>query len=183
MFASPSSSPPRAGGAGPAALRLREPGPAALVLLLASALALAAALGFQYLGGLAPCPLCVYQRWPYVAVMALAAATPFAPRPRALLALCALVLAGNAALAGYHVGVERGWFALPEGCQVAAGAGARTVEELRAMLVERAPRCDEVAWSLLGLSMAAWNGAVALGLALFAAVAAATPRRGRARAA
>jgi disulfide bond formation protein DsbB len=176
MFVSSSSS-VRAGGTGPVA-RLLEPRPAALALLAASALVLAAALGFQYLGGLAPCPLCVYQRWPYVAVILLAAAVPFAPWPRALLALCALVLAGNAALAGYHVGVEQGWFALPAGCQAAAGMEARTVEELRSMLAERSPRCDEVAWSLLGLSMAAWNGLTALGLAAFAALAAARGRKG-----
>lgn len=155
-----------------------EPRTAAVVLLVASAGALGFALGAQYLGGLAPCPLCVYQRWPYALVIALAGAALVAPWPRALLALCALALAGNAALAGYHVGVEQGWFALPAGCQ-AVGIGATTVDELRALLAAAPPRCDEVAWSFLGLSMAAWNGLLALGLAVVAALAAAP---GRARA-
>jgi disulfide bond formation protein DsbB len=149
-----------------------EPRAAAVVLLVASAAALGFALGSQYLGGLAPCPLCIYQRWPYVGVLALAGAALVAPWPRALLALCALALAGNALLAGYHVGVEQGWFALPAGCEAVGIGTATTVEELRALLAAAAPRCDEVAWSFLGLSMAAWNGLLALALALIAALAA-----------
>ena len=150
---------------------LVEPRAAAVVLLVASAAALGFALGAQYLGGLAPCPLCVYQRWPYAAVILLAGAALIAPSPwpRALVAACAVALAGNALLAGYHVGVEQGWFALPEGCQ--AVGEATTVDELRAMLAAAPPRCDQVAWSFLGLSMAGWNGLLALALALFAAAA------------
>ena len=34
---------------------------------------LAGALLFQYLGGLQPCPLCIWQRWPHAVAVALAA--------------------------------------------------------------------------------------------------------------
>ena len=53
-----------------------------------------------------------------------------------------------------------------EGCVDAAAVSAQTVEELRAQLLA-APvvPCDEVAWSLFGVSMAGYNAVVSLALA------------------
>lgn len=50
--------------------------PASVALLVASVMAitLAAAWGFQIWGDLAPCPLCLQQRWPYYAGVPLALA-------------------------------------------------------------------------------------------------------------
>ena len=79
-------------------------------------------------------------------------------------------LAG-AGLAGFHVGVEQHWWAGLAACE--GGPAGETVAELRERLLNAPPaRCDEVAWPLLGLSMAAWNGLLSLGLAGLAAVAA-----------
>jgi disulfide bond formation protein DsbB len=94
-------------------------------------------------------------------------------RPRPVLALAALALAVNVGLAIFHVGVEQGWFALPESCS-AVGA-AVTVEDLRAQLAAAPARCDEVALSLLGLSLAAWNGLLAAALLVVALVGLARP--------
>lgn len=155
--------------------RLIEPRTAALLIAAASALSLLIALALQYGAGLPPCPLCVWQRWPHLAVVGLGLAGWFV-RPRAMLALAALVLLGNAGLAGYHVGIEQGVFALPAGCVV--GQGASSVDELRAMLSDAAPACDQIGFTLLGLSLAAWNGLLCLALAAFAAVAALRGRGG-----
>ena len=46
-----------------------------LLILLAAAGSVAVllgALGFQYLGDLPPCKLCIYQRWPHVAAVVIA---------------------------------------------------------------------------------------------------------------
>ena len=85
-------------------------------LVVAAAAALAAALALQFLGGLPPCPFCVYQRYPYLVVIAVGALGLWLRRPRLALALAALALAVNVGLAAYHVGIEQGWLALPEGC-------------------------------------------------------------------
>ncbi len=134
---------------------------------------LAAAFAFQHLGGLEPCPLCIWQRWPHVAVALLAGLALGFRGPVAALALGfagAAALAG-AGLAGFHVGVEQHWWAGLAACE--SGPAGETVAELRERLLNAPPaRCDEVAWSLLGLSMAAWNGLLSLGLAGLAAVAA-----------
>ena len=138
--------------------------PAALAA--GSLAALAAAFGFQHLGGQEPCPLCIWQRWPHVAIALLAAASlglrgPGAAVPVGLAGLAALAGAG---LAGFHAGVEQHWWPGLAACE--GGPPAETVAELRQRLLDTAPaRCDEVAWSFLGLSMAVWNGLLSLGLA------------------
>jgi disulfide bond formation protein DsbB len=92
-----------------------HPARASLLLALVSAAILLAALALQFLDGLAPCPLCIWQRWPYVALVALGV-IGWRWRPRALLGIATLVLLGGAGLAAYHVGIEQGWWALPGGC-------------------------------------------------------------------
>ena len=147
------------------------PAPAALVA--SSLAALAAAFAFQHLGGLEPCPLCIWQRWPHVAT-ALLAALSFGlrgPAAAAALGLAGLAALVGAGLAGFHVGVEQHWWPGLAACE--GGPPARTVAELRERLLNAAPaRCDEAAWSFLGLSMAAWNGLLSLSLAGLAAGAA-----------
>jgi disulfide bond formation protein DsbB len=91
-------------------------------------------------------------------------------QPRALLALAALVLLVGAGLGVYHVGVEEGWWALPAGC--AAGASAQSVEDLRRLLAEAPPACDQVSFTFLGLSLAGWNVVASLALAAYAIAAA-----------
>jgi disulfide bond formation protein DsbB len=142
---------------------------ASLLLAIAAVAILVAVLAFQYLGGAAPCPLCIWQRYPYGVLIALGV-IGFFWQPRPMLGLSALVLLVGAGLAGYHYGVEEGWFALPAGC--AAGGEATSVEELRRMLSEAPPACDQVQFTVLGWSLAAWNVLASLALAAFAGAAA-----------
>lgn len=133
-----------------------------LLLGLASLAALIVALALQFLGGLEPCPLCIEQRYPYLAVIAAAALGLWLGRPKAFLALAALILLLELGLAGYHVGIEQGWLALPASC--AALEPATSIEQLRQQLATAPARCDQVAFTLLGLSLSAWNGIYALAL-------------------
>lgn len=144
-----------------------------LLLGLATALVLASAYAMQYLGGMEPCRLCYWQRYPYMAAIAVAALGVASRFVRlALLVLIALFLV-DAGLAFYHVGVEQGLFALPAGCASVGSAG--TIEELRAQLQSAAPACDQVSVSFLGLSLSAWNGLTALVLALASGLALLAP--------
>jgi disulfide bond formation protein DsbB len=142
---------------------------ASLLLAIASIAILLSVFGFQYLGGAAPCQLCIWQRYPYAVLIVLGLVGYFW-QPRLMLGLSFLVLLVGAGLAGYHFGVEEGWFALPTGC--AAGGDATSVEELRRMLSEAPPACDQVRFTVLGWSLAAWNFLASLALALFAGAAA-----------
>lgn len=133
-----------------------------LLLGLASLAALIVALALQFLGGLEPCPLCIEQRYPYLAVIAAAALGLWLDRPKAFLVLAAPILLFELGLAGYHVGIEQGWLALPASC--AALEPATSIEQLRQQLATAPARCDQVAFTLLGLSLSAWNGIYALAL-------------------
>lgn len=131
-----------------------------------SAALLIAALGFQA-AGYAPCELCILQRWPHLAAVVIAGLAWLTGRVRAF-ALLGMAAAGVAAgLAIYHTGVELQVWAGPAHC--AGGVGdlaTMSTAELMARL-QSAPvvRCDEVAWSLFGISMAGWNAIFSAGLA------------------
>lgn len=139
-------------------------------IVLVSAGMLLGALGFQYLGGLPPCPLCHLQRYPYIATLALGLLALVARgRLRAILIWMAAIGFGiTAGIGGYHAGVEYGWWPGPDSCTGTVGLDATSIEDLRAAL-EGAPviRCDEVVWSLAGLSMAGYNALIAGAMTLF----------------
>ena len=130
---------------------------AALLLALAP---LAVALGAQYLAGLAPCPLCHWQRYPYVVAALLAVIGFFTDTKavRPLVALAALAILASAGIAGFHVGVEQKWWEGLPGCSGTIDFTGMTAEEMQQALEATAPaRCDEPAWALLGISMAGYN--------------------------
>jgi len=152
--------------------------PIALLLAAASAAILAAAFAFQYLGGLQPCELCIWQRWPYGVAIGLGLATAAAARRgragliAALFALLAVTFAVDAGIAAYHVGVEQHWWAGTAACGGNLDMRGASVEELRrALMAQPVVRCDEVAWSLLGISMAGYNFLAATALAVVAVAA------------
>lgn len=146
-----------------------------LAALLGPAAVLGAALFSQYVGGLAPCPMCIWQRWPHAIAIALAAlALLLAPRPvaKAALGAGALALLVGAGIGVFHAGVELGYWEGPSTC-VGGDISALSTEALIAQ-IQGAPlvRCDEIAWSFAGVSMAGWNAILSLGLAGLTAAAA-----------
>jgi len=134
------------------------------LVFLASGSMLAIAWGFQLIGGLQPCVLCLYQRAPYwialvAAALAIMAARHIGARGLAVFAiLCAAVFLSGAGIAGFHVGVEAGWWQGLAACGGGVSDAGLSIDELREkMFATPIVRCDEVAWSLFGLSMAGWN--------------------------
>jgi disulfide bond formation protein DsbB len=71
------------------------------------------------------------------------------------------------AVAAYHVGVQQGWWAEVGVCE-ASSSRPLTLTDLRSLAVARArPACNQVDWSLFGLSLAAFNLIFSAGLAIF----------------
>ena len=135
-----------------------------LAAALGSALMLAGAFAFQHIGGMAPCKLCLWQRWPHGAAALIGAAALFLPF-RTLAALGALAALTTAAIGFYHAGVELTWWEGPSTCTSGSIADLSTDELMNQILEAPLVRCDDIAWSLFGISMAGWNGIVSLGLA------------------
>ena len=131
-------------------------------LALAIPLALlGGALLSQYVGGLYPCEMCIWQRWPHGAaiLLALAAlASPIdAPRTRPLMLLAALAIAVSGAIGAFHAGVEYKWW---EGITTCTTNGATSLDDILSVPLVR---CDQVQWSLFGISLAGFNAIFSLG--------------------
>ncbi|WP_223422518.1 disulfide bond formation protein B [Tateyamaria pelophila] len=137
-----------------------------LILLAASGSAamLLGAFAFQHLGGLAPCKLCIWQRYPHAAAIALGAVALFVPLPALLIFGAAAALA-TAGIGLYHVGVEQGWWEGPTSCTAGAIGGIDTNDLFDQIMAAPLIRCDDIAWQFAGLSMAGWNMVISLALA------------------
>jgi len=121
-------------------------GAGALALLLG-------ALGFQYIAHLAPCEMCHWQRWPYIAAAVIGLIGSFLwkkdARTLATATVALVVLSGL--IGAYQAGMQWGFLPGPEACTVdhpyVMGSGAPPPQV----------SCNVVTWSLLGLSLAAYN--------------------------
>jgi len=151
---------------------------AAAAAAAGSAGLLVGAFLFQHVAGYAPCPMCIWQRWPHVAgaALGLALLAPALRRGRALSAVGFLAMAVSAGLALTHTGVERGWWDGPSTCAGGQDADLTTDQLLDAILNAPLVRCTDVAWEMWGLSMASWNGLISLALAALWAFAATRPQ-------
>ncbi len=150
---------------------LRKPEQVIFLFLLVCAGVLLTALGLEYLAGYAPCELCLKERWAYYAGIPLAIGAigligaGRAPWAAGLIGLAGLGLLANAGLGLYHAGVEWHWWAGPSTC-TGGSALAQTPEEmLKQLQNQKIVRCDQPALYVLGLSLAAWNVPIGLGLA------------------
>jgi len=133
----------------------------ALAFVVPAAL-MAGALGSQYLGGLYPCEMCHWQRWPHYAaiVMALLAfAVPSMRRPLVVLAAFAILASGL--IGAFHAGVEYRWWPGITACTQTA-TGSTMADILKAPIV----RCDQPQWTLAGISLAGFNAIFSIGGAL-----------------
>jgi disulfide bond formation protein DsbB len=133
-------------------------------ILLAAGGSLALLLGafaFQYLGSLAPCQLCIWQRWPHAAAIVISLPALLLAKGtvgRILPLLGALAALASAAIGAFHVGVEQGWWEGLASCTAGSISGLSTADLLNPDVnVGAVIRCDEIAWSMFGLSMAGWN--------------------------
>ena len=134
-----------------------------LALLVPAAL-MAGALGSQYIGGLYPCEMCHWQRWPHYAailVAALAFATTGTLR-RTLVILAALLIAASGAIGVFHAGVEYGWWPGITGCTSTVTPTGTPEERLAQIMNAPMIRCDVPQWTLAGVSLAGWNAILSI---------------------
>ncbi|MEA1013883.1 disulfide bond formation protein B [Sphingomonas sp. LY54] len=140
----------------------------ALALFVPAAL-LAGALGSQYIGGLHPCEMCHWQRWPHYAAVALALASfalrGSADKGRSFVWLAGLAILVSGLVGVYHAGVEAGIFEGLTQCS-SIGAAGSAQDILADIMATPLVRCDQVQFSFLGISMAGWNAILSIGAAM-----------------
>ena len=126
----------------------------AVLLLLLGLLALGTAFGAQTVLGMAPCELCLWERWPYRVLILLGVLALCLPQPlrRAVLWLGALTLLCGAAIGFLHVGVEQHWWPSPLPECAASNLMAGSVSSLIASLpAAPAKPCDAPNFLIPGL--------------------------------
>lgn len=129
------------------------------------------------LAGLAPCPLCLQQRYAYYIALGLGVyggfcALRFPIASRGLLVVLAIIFAANAVFGIYHSGVEYGWWAGPLGCAgTGSGSGASAItstQDLLAQLNRPFVSCERPSFRFLSLSLAGYNALASFGLSALA---------------
>jgi disulfide bond formation protein DsbB len=149
-----------------------------LILLAAGLLVLGSALGSQFLGGLQPCEMCLWQRWPWDAAIVIAILAIFA-RGRirqALLVLGGLAVLVGAGIAVFHAGVENHWWTGLTACSMPLDSSGGLTSLRDQLLATPLVRCDEAPFRVLGLSMAGLNAIASAVVGILTLVAASRTR-------
>jgi len=142
-----------------------------LALLIPAAL-LGGAYASQYVGGLHPCEMCYWQRWPHMVAIVLAIgalAMKQTALSRALVILAALAIAVSGAIGVFHAGVEYGWWPGITGCSAAMTA-TNPQDMLAEIMATPLVRCDVPQWTFAGISLAGFNAILSLGGAVWVAM-------------
>lgn len=130
-----------------------------LLALAVPAALMAGALGSQHIGGLYPCEMCYWQRWPHEAAIAISLLALFLKPParRILVLIAALAILSSGLLGVFHAGVEYGWWQGVTTCANTAAGGSLS-DIMAAPLI----RCDVPQWTLAGISLAGFNAIFSL---------------------
>lgn len=147
----------------------RQPLMISLVFLITSA-TIAGAWGFEIIGRYDPCALCLQQRIPYYAVIAislvaliLTLTNTSPPLVKWLMYACAATMIIGACMGVYHSGVEWHWWQGPSGCSSTGilDAGKSVLPDFSRKIVP----CNEAALRIFGISLAGYNALIAAALA------------------
>ncbi len=142
------------------------------VLIFASFLALMSGLVAEYVFKLRPCSLCLYQQYVFISICFVGCSASLMPffktHSKKISLILAVLFVINAGIAFYQVAVEHRWVEAPSQCQSKKLSG-NSIEELREELLNTdVVRCDQIQWSLFGISMAGYNVIYSLFWGLFA---------------
>lgn len=141
-------------------------GLARTLALAVPATLLAGALGSEHLGGLYPCEMCHWQRWPHYAAVPLALLAILlrgGNAGAAFLWLATLAIFVSGAIGVFHVGVEYGLWEGITRCATMPTAGGDFLADIAAMPIIA---CDRPQWMLFGVSLAGFNATISIGAAM-----------------
>lgn len=140
---------------------------ASWLALLIPGVLLGGAVGSQVFGGLFPCEMCYWQRWPHEAAMAfaiLAICTRDIRVKQLFVVIAALAILTSGLIGVFHAGVEYRWWDGITACARAPGGGSGNImaDIMKAPLTS----CDQPQWTLGPISLAGFNAILSIGGAL-----------------
>ena len=127
-----------------------------IVIFSLSFFSLAAALYIEYVLGIKPCILCIYQRIPYAIALLISVCAFFINNKKILLVILALTFILSALISGYHVSIEKGFIEPIFSC-TSDNINSLEKEEILKSLNNIQPNCKDVDFSLFGISLATLN--------------------------
>ena len=135
-----------------------------LLLLLISSISIISALVAEYVFNLQPCELCLKQRHPYYFLILICLLLIFFQNNYKLLSYVSIQIAAIYGLfyAIWHVGVENNLLKGPAGCSSGLELSKDTGDLKAQILSQQVISCNDVVWSLFGLSAASINTMVML---------------------
>ena len=117
------------------------------------------AYAFEYIGGFLPCKLCYWQRYPHFLIILIFPLFYFF-QIRSFIFIGMMSMLVSTILAFYHVGVEQNYWSGPNSCTNSSIEGLTTDQLIEQIMSAPLIRCDEIAWELIGISMAGWNALI-----------------------
>ena len=134
------------------------------LLILISIIAILSALIAEYFYGLQPCELCLKQRHPYYLIIIITTLIFIIPYTYKIMIYILIQLATIYGLyySLWHVGVENKLLNGPTGCSASLSISSNTADLKQQILNKQVISCDEVIWSLFGISAASFNTIVML---------------------
>ena len=138
------------------------------LLITVSFCILVSTLLIEYIFNFPPCKLCIYQRIPYLLIIIFGIGLIFFKKIKGFLFIFIILQVVNLFMASFHSLVERGVVEYEMSC-TSSGSDIQTIEELRNFL-EKVPiaKCNEILFSIMGLSLANINLVVSILLIIWA---------------
>ena len=127
---------------------------------------LVGAYAFEFLGGLKPCKMCLWQRWPHLGAIIIGLLVLLS-KSVLLMRIGGVIILIGAGIAFFHMGVEFNWWEGPSTCTSGSITDLTSAELMKKILEAPITRCDDIPWSFAGLSMAGWNGILSIILSYF----------------
>ena len=135
------------------------------IAILGSVLLLLGALAFQYLGGLPPCKLCYWQRYPHMLAIIFGVIFYYTSIGT-IVVIPAVAAFSSAGVGAYHFGIEKEFWPGPNTCSSGSINNISTDALIEQIMSAPLTKCDEVLWSFLNISMAGWNALISFCLFL-----------------
>ena len=137
------------------------------IVFIISSIIIVSAYILEYIYNFPPCKLCIYQRIPYFLIL-FVCTTSFLMEYRNIHFYAIFFLFFSSFLiASFHSLVERGLIEYNSGCSSSIN-DFESIEDLRDHLESVAlTKCDEIIFSIMGLSLANINSLISFSLVLF----------------
>ena len=120
--------------------------------------------------GLEPCILCKYQRIPYFSVILFVSLALHIKMVNHVgtLKIIGFIFIASTVLAFYHNGIEQHWWNAATSCGDTNQFPANFTNFQSQLMIKMPKRCDEIDWTLFGLSMTVYNILLSLTLGILA---------------